>query len=544
MISFFIKSLLKNNLAILGVGGVLAVGILGGAFVLRGEGLVDSHADASTPSQEDSHVLVETVEKTSDGNAEGVLLSWPGEIMSFGDLVVYPPRDGTIVEWNMRIGQRVSKGQLLGRLSEAPSTIDRSTAIAEQIKDLIRAKSNQPAGARIKEAEVQAAQSERDEANSVVSLRQKRLRAGMEEIFYREVRKLTDTFNPQTSPTLRLKSVLAITNSQTQNDFEPAAQRLRALLQKDGENIPEREMLAFLQIAEKAVQDTIASSQISPEEIADLRDMVGADKEKFATGLSEYKEAVATLQVKESLLAQKVTERDQEAQIAAGEVQATEESYSNVLSSLTNRNIIAPQSGVISSVVKNPGDFVTNDSVVATLTVNAAAERFVRFRIPANEVVPKVGDQLVIVRPGFPLDRKTAKVTGVGTALDTGGSFTAEASFVGSVNWPVHASIRVIPTRTDSIFIPLAAVWWDDDGHSNVWIVNAEGIVSPREIRVGRALGDRVEAVEGFTIGDRYLAVAQEGVKPGDKIENISQPAESKPAEPEEEGGDGHQHDE
>lgn len=542
MISSLIKSLLKNNLAILGVGGILAIGILGGAFMLRGEGLTDSHADASTPAQEDSHVLVETVEKTSDGNAEGVLLSWPGEIMSFGDLVVYPPRDGTIVEWSMRIGQRVSKGQLLGRLSEAPSTIDRSTAIAEQIKDLIRAKSNQPAAARIKDAEIRSAEAERDEAKSLVSLREKSLRASLEEIFYRELRRLTVSYNPQTQPTLRPKQYLGISNSQAVIDFEMAAQQLRNLLQKNDGSIPEKETLHYLQLAEKITLDSLSSSLVSEEEIASLRDMVGADKEKFVTGLNEYKEAVATFQVKESLLAQKMTERDQEAQIAAGEVQATEEAYGNVLSSLTNRNIIAPQSGVISSVVKNTGDFVTNDSIVATLTVNSAAERFVRFRIPANEVVPKVGDRLVVVRPGFPLDRKNAKVTGVGTALDTGGSFIAEAAFVGSVDWPVHASIRVIPTRTDSVFMPLAAVWWDADGHANVWIVSAEGVVSPREIRVGRALGDRVEAVEGLVVGDRYLAAAREGIKPGDKVESIAQPAEPKPAAPEEESGDGHQH--
>lgn len=535
-------SLLKNNIVIAGIGVVLSVSILGGALIVRSQ-KADTHVDqqAGVVLADASALPIETVEKISTGTADTVLLSWPGEIMSFGDLVIYPPRDGTIVEWNARIGQRVEKGQLLGRLSDAPLTIDRSTAIAEQIKDLIRAKANQPAMARLKDAEVRSAQAERDEAKSLVALRQKSLRANMEEIFYRELRKLTDVVNPQTQSYIRLKAPLSITNSQVQNDFEPAAQRLRAMLQKIDDNTPEQEMLVFLNLAEKAVLDTVASSQMSAEEIADLRDMVGADKEKFVTGLNEYKEALASLQVKEATLAQKMTERDQGSQISAGELQATEEAYGNVLSSLTNRSIIAPQGGVISSVAKNPGDFVTNDSVVATITVNSSAERFIRFRIPGNETLPKAGDRVVIVRPGFPLDRKIAKVTGVGTGLDTGGSYAAEASFMDRVDLPVHASVRVIPTRTDSVFVPLVAVWWDDDGHANVWTVTTEGVIDPRVVRVGRSLGDRVEVVEGLAVGDRYLAVTRENLKPGDVISNLA-PKVQEPQTEKEPSGDGHKH--
>lgn len=432
--------------------------------------------------------------------------SWPGEVISFGDVVAYPPRDGTIVEWNVRIGQRVARGQVLGKLSAAPSTIDRSMAVAEQLKDLIRAKTSQPATVQLPEAEAQAAMAERDEARSIVALRERNLRTAAEEIFYRELRRLTDVINPQSQSYLRLKPFLAVANSQTRNDFEPAAQYLRTTLQQGGDGMLESAMAAFLRIAEKAVLDTVVSTGVSSEEIASLRDMVGSDKEKFVEALSAYNEARASLEVKEVALVQKSVSRDREVEAAAGDVKATEEAYANVLGSLTNGLIVAPRSGIISSISKNPGDFVTNDSVVAMLTADSAGERFIRFRIPGGETLPRAGDAVAVVRPGFPLDRRPAKITGVGTALDGTGSYVAEASFVGATPWPVHASVRVIaPQKLDVPAIKLSSIWWDEDGTSHVWGVSEAGRIFARKIVAGRVFGAVIEVREGLKNGDRYI---------------------------------------
>ncbi|MBI2888665.1 MAG: hypothetical protein HYY10_01950 [Candidatus Liptonbacteria bacterium] len=449
--------------------------------------------------------------------------SWPGEVISFGDIVVYPPRDGTIVAWGARIGQRVQKGQVLGKLSAAPSTIDRSMAVAEQLKDLIRAQTSRPVSVQLPEAEAQAAMAERDEARAIVALRARNLHTAAEEIFYRELRRLTDVINPQNQAYLRLKSFLAIANSQTRNDFEPVALQLRAILQKGEDDTLEAAMAAFLRVAERAVLDTVVSAEVSSEEIASLRDMVGGDKEKFVDALNMHKEARASLEVKEAALVQKSVSRDREVDAAAGDVKATEEAYANVLGSLTNGSIVAPRNGIISSISKNPGDFVTNDSVVAMLTAEGAGERFIRFRIPGGETLPRAGDAVAVVRPGFPLDRRPAKITGVGTALDGTGSYVAEASFAGATPWPVHASVRVIaPQKADVPVIKLSSIWWDEDGVSHVWGVSEAGRIFGRKIVAGRVFGAVIEVREGLKNGDRYIVDPVPGIREDMLLDDVA----------------------
>ena len=67
-------------------------------------------------------------------------ISWPGEIISLGNVEVQPQREGTIVEWTAKIGQKVFKGQALGRLSAPPKTPELIKMLAEQAQDLAKMK--------------------------------------------------------------------------------------------------------------------------------------------------------------------------------------------------------------------------------------------------------------------------------------------------------------------------------------------------------------------------------------------------------------------
>ena len=112
---------------------VLLAAAMGGAF----QGTSDNASAISPvtqtsddPSQRQYTVPVETVGAAPvEGQQPGT--SWPGEIISSGDMDVQPQREATISQLTARIGQAVERGQTIGRLAAAP--IPESTATLEEL---------------------------------------------------------------------------------------------------------------------------------------------------------------------------------------------------------------------------------------------------------------------------------------------------------------------------------------------------------------------------------------------------------------------------
>jgi RND family efflux transporter MFP subunit len=59
----------------------------------------------------------------------------------------------------------------------------------------------------------------------------------------------------------------------------------------------------------------------------------------------------------------------------------------------------------------------------------------------------------------------------------------------------------------DRIRVPLSAVVQQDSGQQIVWVMDADGRVSPRPVKVGSVAGGEIEITEGLQPGDR-IAIA------------------------------------
>ena len=221
------------------------------------------------------------------------------------------------------------------------------------------------------------------------------------------------------------------------------------------------------------------------------------------------------------------------------------ESVSKTVSGGLDRNIYAVRGGVISGIFKNVGDSVgISDQIAAIGIANPSIkDRCVRFRIPGNQTVPKVGDTVTISRPGLPLATEVAKITGVGTALDDNGHYVAEAFFEKIVDWPVHTQVRVKVNSqiANQIYIPLSAVWFDNEGVTSVWVADSKNKITAYNVKTGRAVGDRIEITKGIIKGDRVVLNPQEDFKNGDIIKETGSVNANtgKGVQPE---GDGHDH--
>jgi multidrug efflux pump subunit AcrA (membrane-fusion protein) len=88
--------------------------------------------------------------------------------------------------------------------------------------------------------------------------------------------------------------------------------------------------------------------------------------------------------------------------------------------------------------------------------------------------------------------------------------------------------------------VSLGAVWWNEQGSANVWLVTEEGKIRSQEVKTGRTLGDKIEVLEGLNQGARIVSKATSELKAGMQLNQIS--PDKEPTAEEEPAGDGHGH--
>ncbi|MDQ3076396.1 MAG: biotin/lipoyl-binding protein [bacterium] len=529
----------ENKILIMGV--VVAVLIVGGAI---GYKKFSSNGTVQTQVLSDENIYpkvsILTIGQTTTPENTldiGSGVSWAGEILSANDVNVQPKREGTIAEWNVKIGQKVYQGQTLGRLSTPPKTPDIVQAIALQAESLARAKAEAQAVITFNQKKIEqlnllkssysdlkTSYSSSTLGSNTSSLTQIK-KSNIQVVLQGSISKIYPTISanggtPNVNSFVVLKWNVGVSGT-TRNTYpEKIHQALKDLGNK--ELIPEASGLAYFEATVKLLSETIPDGSLDEATLTDLRLVVTTEQQEFITALKEYKEALVNNDVRLQETAGKnqdiigknqeidaqIIQLEKDLALANAEVIAKQASYNSVVGGLTGGlEIVATKSGTISSISKRIGEFVRPEDTLASINGTNNNEKLIRFRIPSNAIAPKSGDILTVVRPGF-LDTKIKiKVIGVGVSLDTNGSYMADAQFVEPTDWPVHASVRVIPNNTSSTtaVIPFTAIFWSDDGVTRVWTVTIENKLLSKEITAGRTFGDTVEITTGLSNGDMVV---------------------------------------
>lgn len=600
----------KPKLLYAGAGLLAIVAISTGTFLKVSGGNSDAASQVASVASAIS-IPLETIGQSDAVGTDQVGSSWPGEIISSGDVEVQPQREGTIVEWKVNIGQKVRQGQVLARLSAPPATPELTRTLAEQAQSLTRAKATAEAQAtyvekskeqlvalrtQIVSSGKQISDSLSNDASSDKSKSLATLQASLE-ASQRDVDIKTQTVKDYSSQAIRkvfpaftnysadpitvykqypqnfyftVKYGLGSNNGNTQTDFHrDLVESVKAIINND-DNIGEKTM-KFLQSADALVANSYFVDG-STEGLITLRNIVSDERAELSDKITELSEAKTETRKVESELAAKKTDfslsganssketaeklkdideklidLDRQLQLARAEAEGAGVAYYTISNALTGGlNITAPRAGIVSIIMKKSGDFVNPGTAVASINSGNEKDRIVRFRIPGNITPPKAGETLTVIRPGFPKDGKKIKLVGIGVSLDSNGSFLADADFVEPVDWPVHASVRVLASADQSgqALVSLSAVWWDDDGHPTVWLVTEENRIRPQEVKTGRTLGDKIEILEGLAQGSRIVSKATSDLKAGTQLDQLSSTTENKTEEQPEGDGHGHAHDE
>lgn len=507
--------------------------------------------------------------------------SWPGDIISWGDVEIQPTREGAIVEWLVGVGKRVQRGQPIARLSAPPAMPELTGMLAEQSKMRTEARADAQAmatyaqknaaqlrtfrasleqkksavgtilgeGASSQQAQVtEAARTAWERARDQANAQQVRIRAIVEQSLIQEFPHIAEQpkdpfafYRAKGGWTLTFMPGIGTKNDQTQRAFRDAGWKLLEELDRSP-TITEATASAYFVAAKNLASASMTSDELTLAALAELQAMIAEDRQMFLEAMQEFREAQTEAAMKETDWLMRKTEYgmgrvDQNAELAEqmkeideqiamlerdvamanGKARAAEVAYATVARSVTEGlHVLAPRHGVITAISKKTGEFVGPGMPIATLNTGNASERLIRFRVPGTESPPVVGAAISVVRPGFPTDLRTVRVTGVGTALDPQGFYIADAVPEGRFDWPVGASVRVLaPARmSPTILVPLAAVWWDETRAANVWVVEHDTLYA-RRIIAGRVQYDRIEVIEGLREGETYVTKLVPGLKEG-----------------------------
>ncbi len=506
-------------------------------------------------------IAIPTQTVGAENEAFATFASWPGEIISPNDADVQPPRNGTIISWNVSIGDYVQMGQVMGRLSAAPLTPELASMLAQQSAVLAQARAKAVSTQSFVEQtkdQLSIFTTNYTALRAIEETRQSVLDAGetVKSTLRQSIVKEFAVFSGSgrdilsAGNSLYTTSILryfGVTNFSLRDKYLISVGNVLTALEKS--SVPQSEGIEYFLSSTRLASASIAGSEsFTQAQLDAFRKAIAEDQATFNDAVEKYRSAILSVSEKEKEYVERIRdtanksiELNREQIIAQAEVNGAEAAYRAISGAITGgAAIVAPRNGYVSAIVSQIGEFVEPGKAVASISSVVQTNKIVRFRIPSNVEVPKKGDKVKIIRPGFSKDVRSATISGVGTGLDGNGAFMADARIDGILEWPAHLSVRVVPEKRTSqiIAVPFDAVFWNTENQPRVWIVVEGGLIQSRSVKTGRTFGDAVEILAGLKIGDTYIPLASENIKEGMRIEETVTKAEE-PIFPE---GDGHGH--
>ena len=406
-----------------------------------------------------------------------------------------------------------------------------------------------------KDAGVELARKERDSTAVKVVSMERALRTLLDQVLERNLKDLT-TNNEDYRLLLKYWSIhyKSTVVNQERSTYEDALSRLIGQLQQDGD-VPDGLALNYVGVLRKYALTLQSGEEMMSRDVIEAQ-AAAREQEKMVVGMvNDLRNERAMLDMKEADLAKMIAMRESELikaklmittsaieteqsdavrkkmtseaelmyldqkreidekismlkrdlEMARSEVRAAEAAYDTFVGQLASQRIVAIKPGVVGGVFKNVGDFVMPSDTIASISTGEQNDMFVRFRVSNDAIPPEAGTEVVIIRPGFPFDKQMGVITGTGTSLNEQGAFVAEAEFDEQPPWPVRALVRVsLANADDRVLVPFTAIGWDEEKRAHLKVADEKGAVSDRVVRTGRAIGDRVEIVEGLMKGERY----------------------------------------
>ena len=521
------------------------------AFIIKVYADAGHDAPVSEVKQSDKIVIRKIGDTDPDNISQEGLGSFYGEITSKDISSVHASREGVISSWNVSIGDTVSIGDVLGYVIVTGISPEQQAMLATQEANAYKAK-----------LDADTAQNVVNESESIfakvidnfknISNKQKSLYDGnsstssfayLTELKTLEARqvslqnKLQDFGNTaitkifplvsklETSPfnqnyyETNLKNEVAVKNSSQRYAY---AEYLKSYAVKtSARTLTDNDVREFLnktnQIIEPSLQGgeldiknlstTVGELQTTLREITTALDettllKVGKQREysqldiDLSKNIGQLDNDLALKKLDQYTLKLKAENEVKSATLLS---QKLAQSASGIIP------ILASRDGIIATIEKNVGDYITLSQRIGYISKNNPV-KMVRFTIPPTWRDIKKGDSLSLIwKADF--NSGSAVIIGISPTINENGGHQAEALISKETVFPIGSSVRLVPENSKKgVFVNSKAIVFDNL-NPFVWIIMENQKIRKQEIQVGRQLGEYVEVLSGLERGFGYLVI-------------------------------------
>lgn len=547
---------------------ILLIGLLLVAFIVKV--YADAGHDAPVAEVKQSEQI--TVRYVGDTDPDGIsqegLGSFYGEITSKDISSVHASREGVISSWNVSIGDSVSVGDVLGYLTVTGISPEQQATLVTQEVNAYKAK-----------LDADTAQNVANESENIfgkaidnfknISTKQKSLYDGnsgasstayITELKTLEARqlslqnKLQDFGNtviikifpivakPDTSPFIYIYDESSLKNEVAVKD-SALKRAYYDYLELYASKVTSRTLdeNTISQLLNKTTRIIEASSQQGDLNITELSDLVlelQTELREITTAIDELTLLKVSKQREYSQLdidlSKNIGQLDNDLALKKLDQYTFKLKAENEVKSATLLSqklaqsaggiipILASRDGIVATIEKNVGDYVTLSERIGYISKNNPV-KMVRFTLPPTWRDIKKGDSLALIwKAGF--NPGSAIITGISPTINENGGHQAEALISKDTIFPVGSSVRLVPENSKKgVFVNLKAVVFDDLTPS-VWIVMENEKIRKQEVVVGRQLGEYVEVLTGLEKGFGYLVILDPTIslENGQSIESLT----------------------
>ena len=182
--------------------------------------------------------------------------------------------------------------------------------------------------------------------------------------------------------------------------------------------------------------------------------------------------------------------------------------------------LVADRDGVVTQIRAEPGQVVDAGEIIAQVVDTKQIEVLVA--VPESRMAGlKVGDKVTIKLWADRVKTYAGKVREIAPAASsTTRAFDVRVSITDAdeaVKLGMTAGVRLAQAEADEIIIPTSALT-QINGKSSVWIIDKNGIASPREVKAGQYTENGVMITSGLDVGEMVAIAGVHTLIKGQKV--------------------------
>ena len=299
------------------------------------------------------------------------------------------------------------------------------------------------------------------------------------------------------------------------------AGRLDTVAVKLGDRVTKGQVVAKIEDREirEQINQTVATLDVNKANVTQRENEVQVQQNALDRTRASFERGLVAKQLLEDAEA-RYTAAASQLNVAKAQQAQTQFRIDELKITLSNTIILSPIDGFVSRRNLDPGGFSGTNTVMLTV-VDLGSVRMVGNLVEKGFRKVTAGVAAVVTVDTFPGEEFTGQVSRVAPVFDPA---TRTAQMEIEVPNPgfrlkpgMYARVRLtVERRPDALTVPRNAVV-DVDGKRGVFLVDNQ-VARFVEVKAGLSDGERIEILEGVSVGQRVITIGAMALRDGDRV--------------------------